>query len=88
MNVIHENILVEIPETIKEKGGVILPESDIVAERVGKVVRYGEAVPEEVKQYLSSKPNIKYKEYYDGGEITIEGVKYIVMNYKDILIIL
>lgn len=88
MNVIHENVLVEIPETIKEKGGVLLPESDIVQERKGIVIRYGEAVPDEVKNRLNSKPTVNYKEFYDGSEITIEGKNYIVMNYKDILIIL
>jgi len=88
MNVIHENVLVEIPEIAKEKGGVLLPESDIVPERKGVVVRYGEAVPAEVKNKLNSKPTVEYKEYYDGAEITIEGKNYIVMSYQDILIIL
>lgn len=88
MNVIHENVLVEIPEVAKEKNGVILPEEEQVVERQGVVVRYGEGVPDSVKTQLNSKPTVKYKEYYDGSELTIEGKSYIVMNYKDILIIL
>jgi co-chaperonin GroES (HSP10) len=88
MNVIHENVLVEIPEVVKEVRGVLLPESDIVVEREGIVIRFGEAVPLDVKNRLSSKPTVKYKEYFDGAEITIDKKSYIVMNYKDILIIL
>jgi len=88
MNVIHENVLVEIPKVEKEKNGVILLEEDQVVERQGVVVRFGEAVPTDVKSKLATKPTVKYKEYYDGSEITIDEKDYIVMNYKDILIIL
>ena len=87
MNVIYENILVEIPEITKEKNGVIIPEEEQVIERQGIVVRYGEGVPGSVKTQLNSKPTVKYKEYYDGSEFTIECKDYIVMNYNDILII-
>ena len=88
MNVIHENVLVEIPEVEKEKNGILLPESDIIPTRKGVVVRYGEAVPDEVKNKLNSKPTVEYKEYYDGTELVINDKKFIVMSYKDILIIL
>lgn len=88
MNVIHENVLVEIPEVEKEKNGILLPESDIIPKRKGVVVRYGEAVPDEVKNKLNSKPTVEYKEYYDGAELVINDKKFIVMSYKDILIIL
>ena len=88
MNVIHENVLVEIPKVVTEVNGIIIPEEDRVVERQGLVVRFGEGVPESVQAKLNSKPTVKYKEYYDGAEITIKDVDYIVMNYKDILIIL
>ena len=88
MNVVHENILVEIPEeTKKSSGGVLLPETEVNSEKMGIVVRFGEAVPEELARKLSTKPKIKFKEFFDGKEVTIEGKKYIVMNYKDILIL-
>lgn len=87
MKVIHENVLVKIPEILKEQNGVLLPDSDITPKREGYVLNYGEAVPEKVKELLDSRPKVEYKEFYDGSEITIEGVNYIVMNYKDILII-
>lgn len=87
MNVVHENILVELVEPVKKKNGVILPEEDIVKERSGKVVRYGEGVPKALGDIFNRSPEVKYKEYYDGEEITLKGVKYAVMNYKDILII-
>lgn len=88
MNVIHENVLVEIPEIEKERGGILLPEGEAKKDYSGKVIRFGEAIPESVRYQLSHKPLVKYKEYYDGSEVTIEGKKYLVMNYKDILIIL
>ena len=88
MNVIHENVLVEIPKIETEKNGVLLPEEDQVVKRLGIVHRYGEGVPESVALKLNTKPMVEYKEYYDGAEITIKGTTYIVMNYKDILIIL
>lgn len=88
MNVIHENILVQIPKVDDKTNGVFIPEEEQVAERHGIVVRFGEGVPSQVQMLLGTKPRIEYKEYYDGSEITIEGVDYIVMNYKDILIIL
>lgn len=88
MNVIHENVLVEIPEIVTEKNGLVIPKEDQITTREGIVVRYGEAVPDSVKTSLNLKPKITYKEYYDGAEQTIQGKNYIVMNYKDILIIL
>lgn len=91
MNVIHENVLVEVMEQEtgpKTKNGIIMPDEEVVPRRLGKVIRHGESVPEIVQMMLNSKPTVEYKEYFDGAEITIEGVKYIVMNYKDILIIL
>jgi len=88
MNVIHENVLVEIPKVKTEKNGVFIPEEEQVVERQGVVVRYGEGVPDDVKSKLNIKPTVKYKEYYDGAEVTIEGIDYLVMSYKDILIIL
>ena len=86
MNVIHENVLVEVPSPIKERNGIMLPEEE-KPERKGTVIRHGEAVPSAVQLMLGKKPTVSYKEYYDGSEITIEGKRYIVMNYKDILII-
>lgn len=87
MKVIHENILVALPAD-ENQGGVYIPEEDRESKRVGKVVEFGEAVPESVQEILKSEPTIEHKEYYDGSEITIRGNKYLVMNYKDILIIL
>ena len=87
MNVIHKNVLVEIPEVITKKGGVFLPESDIVSERQGKVIRIGDSVPKEVQEQLRSNPNIEYREFYTGGKVTVEGKEYLVINYEDILII-
>ena len=87
MNVIHENILVKLGEVITEKVGVKIPDG-ITVGRKGTVVRFGEAIPEEVKVKLTSKPTIEYKEFFDGQKLTIEKEEYIVMNYKDILLIL
>lgn len=88
MNVIHENVLVKIPEVETEKNGIYIPEEDRIVIRKGVVVRFGESVPESVKSILKQEPTVEYKEYYDGAEITIDGQAYLVMNYKDILIIL
>ena len=88
MNVIHKNVLVEIPKDEDLVNGVYIPEEDRAVKRLGVVVRFGEAVPPDVQTKLSSKPTIEYKEYYDGAEITIEGKNYIVMSYESILIIL
>lgn len=88
MNVIHENVLVEIPEPITEVDGIIIPEEERVVERRGVVVRFGEAVPDSVKTILKNNPTVEYKEYYDGAEVTIEGKNYIVMSYESLLIIL
>jgi len=88
MNVIHENVLVKIPKVENEVRGVFIPEEEQVVKRQGTVVRFGEAVPSSVQAILSSKPIIEYKEYYDGSELTIEGENYLVINFKDILIIL
>lgn len=88
MKVVYENILVELPAEESKMSGVYIPEEDRKVKRVGKVIAQGESIPESVKTALDSHPNIEYKEYYDGAEITIEGRKYIVMNFKDILIIL
>lgn len=88
MNVIHENILVKVEKTKAKVNGVFIPEEEQVVERQGVVVRYGEGIPSEVSYRLAQKPKIEYKEYYDGAEVTIEEEDYIVMNYKDILIIL
>lgn len=87
MNVVHENVLVEISEKDKVSNGVLLPESHIVAEREGTVIRFGDAVPAELQKRLIQKPTVLYKEYYDGEEITVAGKKYIVMNFKDIMLI-
>lgn len=87
MNVIHENVLVEMPEIEKMKNGVALPDTEIQSQRSGKVIRYGEALPEEVKTLLNSKPKVEFKEYYDGGKIERNGKTYFIMNYKDLLII-
>lgn len=87
MNVIHKNVLVEIPKVEEKVNGVYIPEEEQVVKRQGVVVRYGEAVPLDVQAKLSSKPTIEYKEYYDGAEITIDGKNYIVMSYESILII-
>ena len=88
MNVIYENVMVELPKAKDTVNGVFMPEEETIDKFEGTVIRYGESVPEEVKLLLASKPIVKYKEYYDGKDITINGVKYIVMNFKDILIIL
>lgn len=88
MNVIHENVLVEIPEPITEVDGIIIPEEERVVERRGVVVRFGEAVPDSVKTILKNNPTVEYKEYYDGAEVTVEGKNYIVMSYESLLIIL
>lgn len=88
MNVIHENVLVEIPEPITEIDGIIIPEEERVVERRGVVIRFGEAVPDSVKTILKNNPTVEYKEYYDGAEVTVEGKNYIVMSYESLLIIL
>lgn len=91
MNVIHENVLVlvDVQETgPKTENGIIMPDEQVEVVRQGSVIRHGEAVPDDVQLKLASKPTVQYKEFYDGSEIIIEGVTYIVMNYKDILIIL
>jgi len=88
MNVIFENVMVQLTKKEETVNGVYMPQEETVDKFEGTVVRFGESVPEEVKHILSSKPRVKYKEYYDGKEITLEGVTYIVMNFKDILIIL
>jgi co-chaperonin GroES (HSP10) len=87
MNVIYENILVEIPDKTKA-GGLYMPEEEREKSFSGKVIKYGEALPSTVKELLKNQPNIEYKEYYDGAEKTIDGKKYVVMNFKDILLIL
>jgi co-chaperonin GroES (HSP10) len=88
MKVVHKNVLVEIPDVEKERNGVLLPEEEQVVTRQGVVVRFGEAVPDGVKALLESNPTVKYKEYYEGEEITIDKKNYIVMTYESILIIL
>lgn len=87
MNVIHENVLIEVQENVKEKNGVLLPEDLQEDQRKGTVVRFGEGLPSEVKVLLGTKPSVKYKEYFDGEKLEIEKKNYIVMNFKDILII-
>ena len=87
MNVIHENILVEVPDDSKP-GGIFIPEEEKVEVFVGTVIRYGEAVPKLVQKQLDTSVKIEYKKFYDGAELTIGKKKYIVMSYKDILIIL
>ena len=86
MNVIHENVLVELPEV--KQTGVYMPEEEQTKEFVGTVIRYGEAVPEAVQLLLQAKPAVQYSEYFEGKEIVIKGKTYIVMNFKNILIIL
>lgn len=87
MQVIHKNVLVEMPD--KEKsGGMFIPEEDKDRVNRGTVVGYGSEVPQEVQDLLNSRPEIEYKEYYDGAEITIDKKKYLVMTYDSILIIL
>lgn len=89
MNVVHENILVDPLETVKVKNGILLPESSQVDEKEGFVLKAGESVPDSIRSLLGSgKVKIKYKEYYDGNEVTVEKKKYIVMKYTDILLIL
>lgn len=88
MNVVHENVLVEVSQPVREKGGVLIPEVDQEKEFSGKVIRFGESVPQEVKIMLNSKPDVIFKEFYDGGEVALEkGKTFIVMNFKDLLII-
>jgi co-chaperonin GroES (HSP10) len=88
MNVIHENVMVQLPKKVDTVNGVYMPEEETVNKFEGTVIRFGESVPEAVQMQLASKPKVKYKEYYDGKDITIDGIDYIVMNFKDILIIL
>lgn len=88
MNVVHENVLVKVEKAPTEKNGIQLPESDIVKERKGVVVRFGEAVPSGVQTLLGAKPTVIYKEYFDGEAITEGEESFIVMNFKDILMIL
>jgi co-chaperonin GroES (HSP10) len=88
MNVIYENILVEATDDATKPGGVYVPEEEQDRVFSGKVVKFGEAVPESVQELLKSQPIVEYKEYYDGAEKTIDKKKYIVMSFKDILIIL
>ena len=87
MNVIHENVLIEVQESEKSKNGVILPEEMQKDQRIGTVVRFGGSVPSEEKALFGSKPKVKYKEYFDGEKLEIGDKTYIVMNFKDILII-
>ena len=86
MKVIHENILVHIPEPKKAPGGIIMPDEEKDDKLEGVVVGCGEAVPEELENLLGV--SIRYKKFYDGGEFDLKDGKYIVMNYKDILLIL
>jgi co-chaperonin GroES (HSP10) len=87
MNVIHENVLIEVQESEKSKNGVILPEEMQKDQRIGTVVRFGGNVPSYEKALFGAKPKVKYKEYFDGEKLVIEDKTYIVMNFKDILII-
>jgi co-chaperonin GroES (HSP10) len=87
MKVIHKNVLVAIPD--KEKpGGVYIPEEEQDKVNRGEVVHIGSEVPQDVQELLKAEPQIEYKEYYDGAEITIDKKKYIVMTYDSILLIL
>ena len=86
MNVVYKNVLVELPT--EDQAGIFVPLEEQKAGRLGRVVRYGESVPDDLKTIFNNKPNVEFKEYYDGSEITIEGKKYIVMTYDSILIIL
>jgi co-chaperonin GroES (HSP10) len=88
MNVIHENVLVLVGKTDEVQNGIFVPTEARLQERQGVIVKFGEEVPARVQDLLRDKPTITYKEYYDGAALTVEGESYIVMNFKDILIIL
>lgn len=86
MNVIFENVLVKLPK--EEVKSFVLPEEEEKdKERIGEVVNVGDAVPEKLKTLLTVFPKVKFKEYFDGEHIKIGEDSYIVMNYKDILLI-
>lgn len=87
MKVIYKNVLVAIPD--KEKpGGVYIPEEEQDKVNRGKVIGYGSEVPQEVQDALMAHPEVEYKEYYDGAEVTVDKMKFIVMSYESILLIL
>jgi co-chaperonin GroES (HSP10) len=87
--VIHENILVHIPEPKKAPGGIIMPDEEKDDKLEGVIVSCGGAVPERLKTFFAKENvSIRYKKFYDGEEFDLEDGKYIVMNYKDILLIL
>ncbi len=87
--VIYENILVHIPELKKAPGGIIMPDEEKDDKLEGIIVDCGAAVPEELRDLFAKKNvSIRYKKFYDGEEFDLEDGKYIVMNYKDILLIL
>tara|TARA_R110000851_G_scaffold97156_2_gene210688 strand:+ start:18677 stop:18940 length:264 start_codon:yes stop_codon:yes gene_type:complete len=87
MNVIYKNVLVTIPDKAKP-GGVYIPEEEQDKVFRGKVVNHGSEIPQEVQDLLINHPEIEYKEYYDGAEVTVDGIKYLVMHYESILLIL
>ena len=87
MNVIYKNVLVTTPEKAKP-GGVYVPEEEQEVVNRGKVIGYGSEVPQEVQDLLMKHPEVEYKEYYDGSEVTVDGITFRVMNYESILLIL
>ncbi len=86
MNVILENVLVKLPKE-EVKAFYVPEEEEKEKERVGEVVKMGESVPTEVKSILGISPKVKFKQYFDGEAIELGEESYIVMNYKDILLI-
>tara|TARA_R110000744_G_scaffold39109_4_gene89096 strand:- start:1481 stop:1750 length:270 start_codon:yes stop_codon:yes gene_type:complete len=89
MKVVGTDILVLLPEVKEQKGVVIIPvEENGEKEKQGTVVGFGENIPEGVKESLKNEPEIIYKEYYTGGEVSRDGNKYLVMSFLDILVIL
>jgi len=80
-----ENVLVapEKPEK-KTSAGIYLPESaSSERSQLGKVIAVGES--DKIKVKAGQKVIFKL---YGGEEVTVDGEKYLISNYKDILAVI
>lgn len=80
---VNQNVLLEITDTKKEQktsSGIIIPDSAIEKQNVGKVVAIGSVENAEI----AVGDMVLYKEH-TGTETEFEGKNYLFVQYDDIL---
>ncbi len=84
---VGERVLLKpILEEEKTKGGIYIPESARENNKKGKVIEVGE--DKEGKSLPLKKDMIVLYSGYSNEEIELEGEKYIIVDYKDIIAII